>query len=59
MMERLTICEEICKLVHVKRLNMRRTLLSKREMLAIWRELIANKTEIEQLRAQLRAKTDK
>lgn len=57
MIDRLMICEEICKLVHVKRTNPRRTLLSKREAMAVWRELIAQKTKITQLEAKLKSLT--
>lgn len=55
MIDRLMICEEICKLAHVKRTNPRRTLLSKREMNAVWRELIANQTKITQLEAKIKS----
>ncbi len=54
MIDRLTICEEICKLVRVKRANPRRTLLSKREMTSIWRVLIAYQTKITQLESQIK-----
>lgn len=54
MIDRLMTCEEICKLAHVKRTNPRRTLLSKREMLAVWRVLIANQTKIDQLEAEIK-----
>lgn len=54
MIDRLLICEEICRLVHVKRDNPRRTLLSKREAVAVWKTLIANKNKIEQLEAELK-----
>lgn len=57
MIDRLVICEEICKLVHVKRDNPRRTLLSKREAAAIWKTLIAQNNKIAQLEAELKKHT--
>lgn len=59
MIDRLMMCEEICKLAHVKRTNPQRTLLSKREMTSVWRELIANKTKIAQLEAKVKHLSEK
>lgn len=52
MMDRLIICDEICRRVHVKRINPRRTSLSKREMIAVWRHLINTETRLSQLTAE-------
>lgn len=54
MMDRLTICAEICRRVGISnRVNPYRTLLSKREMISIWRRLIAQDLTIERLSKQV------
>lgn len=53
MIDRSVICEEICKLVHTKRQNPTRRLLDKREMMLVWRKLIIQNKEIENLKAEV------
>lgn len=55
MIDRSTICEEICRHARVKRLNPTRKLLSKREMEAVLMTLSRNATEIEQLKSENKA----
>lgn len=55
MIGRLMICEELCKLAGVKRVNRTRTSLSKAEMVAIWKHMARQNTTIEQLTAARRA----
>lgn len=54
MMDRSIICDEICRHVHIKRQNPTRKLLSKREMQAVWRQLVLDRQKIEQLEARIR-----
>jgi len=53
MMDRLTICAEICRRVRISRDNPHRTSLSKREIVAVWRRLIHLDMEVERLKTEL------
>jgi hypothetical protein len=57
MMDRLTICDEICRRVHVSRENPLRTSLSKRELIAVWRHLIRTEARLGQLETELRVRS--
>lgn len=59
MIDRTMICDEICRHVHIKRLNPTRKLLDKREMQAIWKRMVHDRQKIEQLEARVRALTSK
>lgn len=53
MIDRLMICGELCRAVRVKRINPNRTSLSKREMIAVWRHVIALNTKADQQAAEI------
>jgi hypothetical protein len=55
MMDRSTICGEICRRVRIKRQNPTRTTLTKREVVAVWRYLINSDVRIDQLESEVRA----
>lgn len=59
MINRILICEEICRHVHTSRRNPTRTLLSKREMLVILRVLIQQRQKLEQLEAEVKVLRNK
>lgn len=56
MIDRLTICDEICRRVHINRRNPMRTSLTKQEMISVWRHLIRTEARIAQLDTEIRVK---
>ena len=53
--DRSTLCDAICRHVHIKRMNPTRKLLSKREAEHIFKRLIQDEQEIERLKARVKS----
>ena len=54
MIDRSTLCEEICRLANTSRMNPTRKLLDKREMECVFATLSRQRTRIEQLEAKVK-----